>query len=65
MIERGREKRRRRRKKSVGRERGRREGQGEGGEGSERRRTMRLLMRPFWGAYVGHGMNKHTFTTLN
>lgn len=40
-------------------------GHGEGGEGSERRRTMRLLMRPFWGAYVGHGMNKQTFTTLN
>lgn len=44
---------------------GRTEGQGDGGEGSERRRTMRLLMRTFWGAYVGHCMNKQTFTTLH
>lgn len=51
-----------RRKKKRG---GRTERQGEGGEGSERRRTMRLLMRTFWGAYVGHCMNKQTFTTLN
>lgn len=44
---------------------GRTEGQGDGGEGSERRRTMRLLMRTFWGAYVGHCMNKQTFTSLH
>lgn len=25
---------------------------------------MSLLMRTFWGAYVGHCMDKHTFTTL-
>ncbi len=56
VIERGKEREK---------EGGRTEGQGEGGEGSERRRTMKLLMRPFWGAYVGHCMNKQTFTTLN
>lgn len=32
---------------------------------SSQRRTMRLLTRPFWGAYVGHGMNKQTRTELN
>lgn len=35
----------------------------DGGEGG--RRTMRLLMRTFWGAYVGHGVNKQTFTGLH
>lgn len=39
------------------------EGQENGGEEKERRRTIKLLMRPFWGAYVGHGMNEETFTT--
>lgn len=56
VIEKGREREK---------EEGRTEGRGEGGEGSKRRRTIRLLMRPFWGAYVGHAMNKQTFTTLN
>lgn len=56
VIERGKEKEK---------EGGRTQGQGDGGEGSERRRTMRLLMRTFWGAYVGQCMNKQTFTTLN
>lgn len=44
------------------------EGKGETedrGTGGGRGRTIRLLMRLFWGAYVGQGMNKQTFTTLN
>lgn len=40
-------------------------GQGDRGEGNERSWTIRLLMRPFLVAYVGHGMNKQTFTTLD
>lgn len=47
------------------REGGRTTGQGDRGEGNKRRRTIRSLMRPFWVAYVGHRMNKQTFTTLD
>lgn len=39
-----------------------REERGKGNGGERRRRTIRLLMRPFLRAYVGHGMNKQTFT---
>lgn len=56
MIERG---------KQREKEGGRTEGQGDGGKEEERRGTMRLLMRTFWGAYVGHCMNKQTFTSLH